>query len=320
MDDEEKLRLINRGGERFVGKPASAAVGLSADELHITKYLEGDTPRVVESPAGLVGRWELRTSAFRQDGRPHRLVVLSDLSRVLREEERQAWKRLIRVLSHEINNSLAPIHSIADSLRNILKNNAAGDGQEDDLTRGLSIISSRADALSRFMQSYARLARLPPPALKPLDVATWITRVTTLETRTPVQVAAGENIVIEADGDQLDQLLINLVDNAVDAALETGGGVDVSWRSANGNVEVFVQDEGPGVTETSNLFVPFYTTKKKGSGIGLSLCLQIAEAHGGSITLENREDRPGCRALLRLPLRSVTASHADTLSHESRGR
>jgi signal transduction histidine kinase len=152
------------------------------------------------------------------------------------------------------------------------------------------------------MASYARLARLPPPALKELDVGTWVTRVAALETRMLVVVSQGPDITIMADGDQLDQLLINLVDNAVDAAEETGGSVEVGWRKTNGDVEILIDDEGHGVTDTSNLFVPFYTTKAEGSGIGLALCLQIAEAHGGRIDLENRPDRSGCRARLRLPL------------------
>lgn len=307
FDDAGQLRLVNRGGERLLAKPAPSIRGLSADELGIADCLEGDTPRIVErSFPGGTGRWELRTSTFRQDGRPHRLVVLSDLSRVLREEERQAWKRLIRVLSHEINNSLAPIRSIADSLRSAVRRQPRDHETDEDLKQGLAIIESRSEALSRFMASYARLARLPAPSLKPLDVDTWVRRVAGLETRLQVKVVPGGEITILADGDQLDQLLINLIDNATDAALETRGGVEVGWRGANGHLEVTVQDEGPGITETSNLFVPFYTTKEKGSGIGLALCLQIAEAHGGTITLENRRDRHGCRACLRLPIRAAS--------------
>jgi signal transduction histidine kinase len=206
------------------------------------------------------------------------------------------------VLSHEINNSLAPIRSIADSLQAIVKREEHDSESDEDLKQGLSIIASRSDALSRFMASYARLARLPPPVLADLDVGTWIKRITALETRVRIDVSEGESIRILADGDQLDQLLINLVDNAVDAAEETGGGVSVRWVARNGSVEVIVEDEGPGVPDTSNLFVPFYTTKAKGSGIGLALCLQIAEGHGGTITLENRDDRTGCRARLCLPV------------------
>jgi signal transduction histidine kinase len=242
-------------------------------------------------------------------------LVLTDLSRLLREEERQSWKRLIRVLSHEINNSLAPIRSIADSLQAIVKREASDSESNEDLQQGLAIIASRSDALSRFMASYARLARLPPPVLAEMDVGTWINRVTALETRIQIEVSEGSQIKILADGDQLDQLLINLVDNAVDAAEETGGGVSVRWLAKNGAVEVIVEDEGPGLQETSNLFVPFYTTKSKGSGIGLALCLQIAEAHGGTITLENRGAGTGCRARLRLPV----AGPENSARHEDNG-
>ena len=302
FDSDGKLRLINRGGERLLAKPAPSIQGLSASELDIADCVEGVSPRIVERgfPGGS-GRWEIRTSMFRQDGRPHQLVVLSDLSRILREEERQAWKRLIRVLSHEINNSLAPIRSIADSLGRIVKQTHDDPENQQDLQNGLSIIASRSEALSRFMASYARLARLPAPVLEPLELRTWIERIVGLETRLPVQITQGPDVTVMADGDQLDQLLINLIDNSVDAALETGGAVEIGWRESSEHVEVTVRDEGPGVPDTSNLFVPFYTTKTKGSGIGLALCLQIAEAHHGTITVENRQDRTGCRADLRLP-------------------
>ena len=302
FDDTRTLRLVNRGGERLFAKSALSLVGLSVEDLGVQDCLEGNAPRIVERvfPGGS-GRWEVRTSTFRQDGRPHQLLVLTDLSRLLREEERQSWKRLIRVLSHEINNSLAPIRSIADSLQSIAKRESHDAESDDDLRQGLSIIASRSEALSRFMASYARLARLPPPVLAELDVGTWVKRITALETRLSISVSEGESIKILADSDQLDQLLINLVDNAVDAAEETGGGVEVGWRVKDGGVEIFVEDEGHGVPDTSNLFVPFYTTKTKGSGIGLAICLQIAEGHGGTITLENRAGRSGCLARLRLP-------------------
>ncbi len=302
FDDERMLRLVNRGGERLFAKSALSLLGLSVDDLEVDDCLEGGAPRIVERTfPGASGRWEVRTSTFRQGGRPHQLLVLTDLSRLLREEERQSWKRLIRVLSHEINNSLAPIRSIADSLQGIVKRAEHDAESDEDLQKGLSIIASRSEALSRFMASYARLARLPPPVLGELDVRTWITRVAALETRLEIAVSEGAAVTIMADGDQLDQLLINLVDNTEDAVEETGGDVEIGWRTTNGDVEVFVKDEGLGIPDSSNLFVPFYTTKAKGSGIGLALCLQIAEGHGGTITLENRADRVGTRALLRLP-------------------
>jgi signal transduction histidine kinase len=229
-------------------------------------------------------------------------VVLADLSRTLREEERQAWQRLVRVLSHEINNSLAPIHSTAGSLKTLVAREQRAADWEEDLERGLEVIGGRAEALIRFMQSYARLARLPPPNREPLSVGTWVRRVVRLETRLNVELIVGEDITISADGDQLDQLLINLLGNAVDAATETKGGVRVGWERKDRQLEVWVEDDGPGLPDTSNLFVPFFTTKPKGSGIGLVLSRQIAEAHGGTLNVVNRRDRKGCVARVRLPV------------------
>jgi signal transduction histidine kinase len=230
------------------------------------------------------------------------MVVLTDLSRALRQEERQAWQRLIRVLGHELNNSLAPIRSIAGSLADLLGRAPRPSDWEEDTRRGLAVIASRSESLSRFMDAYARLARLPQPKLQPLDIGVLLRRVAGLETRLGVQLAPGPGVTIQADGDQIEQLLINLVRNAADAALETGGGVRVGWKKNATHVDLFVQDEGPGLSNITNLFVPFFTTKPGGSGIGLVLSRQIAEAHGGALTVENRKDRSGCEALLRLPL------------------
>jgi two-component system nitrogen regulation sensor histidine kinase NtrY len=252
---------------------------------------------------GTGGRWELRRSTFRQGGVPMQLLVLADLRQALREEERQAWQRLVRVLSHEINNSLAPIRSIAGSLGALLARDPRPADADEDLQRGLTVIGGRAESLSRFMRSYARMARLPAPLLAPVRVQSWVDRVTQLEKRLSVQVVAGPAVTVLADGDQLDQLLINLVSNAVEAVAETGGGVRVEWSAGDGALEVRVVDEGPGLPTTANLFTPFFTTKRTGSGIGLALSRQIAEAHGGTLTLEDRADGVrGCVARLRVPL------------------
>ena len=208
----------------------------------------------------------------------------------------------MRVLSHEINNSLAPIRSIAGTLQSLLGRTPRPPDAEEDLKRGLQVIAGRSEALVRFMSAYARLARLPAPQRTPLDVGLWVRRIAALETRIPVEVEGGPPLRIAADGDQLDQLLINLVRNAADAAVETGGGVRVRWSSDNGTVAVQVEDDGPGLTSSSNLFVPFFTTKKQGSGIGLLLSRQIAEAHGGSLRLENRGDGRGAVATVVLPV------------------
>ncbi|MFN8651520.1 MAG: ATP-binding protein [Gemmatimonadales bacterium] len=299
FDDDGILRLVNRGGERLLGQPGERLLGRDAAVLGLAECLEGDSPRVLERGGTAASRWELRRSAFRQDGRPHQLVLLTDVSRTLQVEERQAWQRLIRVLSHEINNSLAPIRSLAGSLRNIL--DRGGPEAKTDLAEGLGIIGQRAESLGRFLSAYARLARLPRPTLRPTPVEPWVRRVAALETRLPVEVRPGPEVTLVADGDQLDQLLINLIRNAADAVAETKGGVRVFWRTVSDGAEVVVEDDGPGVVDTANLFVPFYTTKPGGSGVGLALSRQIAEAHGGRIRLENRKDARGCQAVLWLP-------------------
>jgi len=227
--------------------------------------------------------------------------VMTDLERTLRDEERQAWRRLVRVLSHEINNSLAPIKSITASVQELIAKTGAADWAAD-AQNGLAIVATRAESLRRFLASYARLARLPPPSLAEVDVETWVRHVAGLETRLHVTVRDGESMCVPADRDQLDQALINLVANAVDATLQTGGGVKAYWRREGRSVVVTVDDEGPGLADGGNLFVPFYTTKPDGSGIGLVLSQHIAENHGGSLTLENRDDGNGARARLSLPM------------------
>src|SRR4051812_11086391 len=310
FDEERELTFMNRAGARLIGQPVERALGRKAEDLGLDDYLEGEAPRVINTafPGG-VGRWEIRRSSFRQGGRPHELLVLSDLSQPLREEERQAFQRLIRVIGHEMNNSLAPIKSIAGSLGTIIDRDPPPADWRDDMQRGLAVIASRSESLSRFMNAYARLAKLPPPKLAPLDVASFVDRVVTLEKAHRIRVAQGPRLTIQGDGDQLEQLLINLIRNAVDAVRETGGDVTVGWHRLPGAVpptmELWVEDEGPGLANTGNLFVPFFTTKPGGSGIGLVLSRQIAEAHGGTLMLENRDDRTGCRATLRLPLQSA---------------
>jgi nitrogen fixation/metabolism regulation signal transduction histidine kinase len=303
FDHDHELKFVNRAGADLLARPAERLLGRTASELGFDDLLEGDTPRVLDAtfPAG-PGRWEIRRSSFRQGGRPHELLVLSDLSRVLREEERQAWQRLIRVIGHEMNNSLAPIKSIAGSLSGLVDREPAPPDWQDDLKRGLTVIASRSEALSRFMTAYARLARLPAPAPQPVDVATFVARVVGLEQRMAVGIVPGPAVTVHADSDQLEQLLINLVRNAVDAAAQTGGGARVGWHRHAGAFELWVEDEGPGLANTGNLFVPFFTTKPGGSGIGLVLCRQIAEAHRGTLVLENRAAGRGCRAVVRLPL------------------
>jgi two-component system nitrogen regulation sensor histidine kinase NtrY len=302
FDMDGTLVLVNRAGEHLIGRPAAELVGRRAEELRLVAYLSGDVPRLIEQPFGpSSGRLELRRSRFRREGRPHDLLVFADLSRALREEEQQAWQRIVRVLSHEINNSLTPIKSIAHSVKRMIAR--AGDvPRAADIQEALTLIETRSGALGRFLRAYAQLARLPRPQPRPFDLAPLVHRVVDLEDRSTIGIRAASDLRVSADPDQLEQLLINIVRNAVDATLERGGAVWIDWSAGpSGGVEIVVEDEGPGLPDTSNLFVPFFTTKPTGSGIGLALSRQIAEAHGGTLRLSNRQDRVGCRAVLSLP-------------------
>jgi two-component system nitrogen regulation sensor histidine kinase NtrY len=302
FDSGKRLVLVNRYGERLLGRDAAELIGRAADDLGLQGALTDSSAIQDLSFPGGAGRWEIRRTKFWQGGTPHELFALSDLSQPLREQERLAWRRLIRVIGHELNNSLAPIKSIAGSLESLLGRTPPPDDWRDDMQRGLAVIASRADALSRFTTAYARLARLPAPTRNVVDFGPLVRRVVTLESRLPISIDGSPDLTISADPDQIEQLLINLVRNAVDAALETGGGVQIGWTSQYHTLEVRIDDEGPGLQSTGNLFVPFFTTKSGGSGIGLVLSRQIAEGHGGSLMLENRPDRRGTRATLRLPL------------------
>ena len=302
FDPDRRLRLVNRAGENLLAQPIDKLLGRRADQLGLEPCFEvdQDEPLTLSFPGGS-GRWGVRRSTFREHGLPHELLVLTDLSRTLREEERRAWQRLVRVLGHEMNNSLAPIKSLAGSLETLLRREPMPRDWKDDAESGLKSIGARADSLSRFMQAYTRLAKLPPPQKEDVDLGELVQRVVNLEPRLKLQVVPGPKIRIHADAAQIEQLLINLVHNAVDAALETQGAVRMRWRDDDDCVEVIITDEGPGIMNPTNLFVPFFTTKPSGSGIGLTLSRQIAEAHGGTLTLANRTDRTGAEAVLRLP-------------------
>lgn len=322
FDADGVLRLVNRAGQELLAAPAEKILGRSAYEIGLGECVEGPPTGVLQSTSfpGGSGRWGMRRTQFREGGLPHEMVVVADLSEALREEEIKAWQRLVRVLGHELNNSLAPIKSIAGTLDSTLRRPADQrvEDWEDDMRDGLEIIGKRADGLGRFLNAYSRLAKLPKPQRSPCEVKPLVHQVVKLELRQPVEIAEGPEAIVSCDGAQIEQVLINLIKNAVDANLESHesedesldstegvpppGKVTLSWNTTDTHITFRIADEGPGIGKATSLFVPFFTTKQTGSGIGLVLCRQIAENHGGSIELENREDRTGCVAVLRLPL------------------
>jgi nitrogen fixation/metabolism regulation signal transduction histidine kinase len=312
FDSDQRLRLVNRAGERLLASTAERILGNTATELGLATCLAGASARTLDTAfPGATGRWGIRRTSFRQSGTTHQLIVIADLSRALREEERQAWQRLVRVLGHELNNSLTPVRSIAESLEMLLKRDPRPEDWEQDVRGGLRIILERSEALTRFMHDYARLSRLPQPNLRLIELEPIVRRVAGLETRRPIKMVPGPPVRVSADPDQIEQLLINLVRNAVDAVQETQGEVVMSWAVLGDSVEIVVEDEGPGISNSTNLFVPFFTTKSGGTGIGLALSRQIAEAHGGNLTLENRRSHDGCTARFTLPLRQNILSSCD---------
>ena len=317
FDPAEKVRLVNSAAEKLLQHPASELMGKAASDLGLRPTLTCENETPVNLRFTSETRWLVRRSLFRQNGLPHTLVVLSDVSRALREEERRAWQRLIRVIGHELNNSLAPIKSIAGSLSARVSEMNIDCEQRQDFQRGLGIIETRAASLNRFLQAYRQLAQMPPPVLRDCSIAELIRHVATLETRVIITVIPGPDLLLTADPDQLEQMLINLLRNAAEAVLlpnaSQGNGakhsaraaepkIVLAWRLAEEHLLLTIEDNGPGLMNPSNVFVPFYTTKPEGSGIGLVLSRQICEAHGGRLELENRSEGSGCVVKVTLPL------------------
>lgn len=303
-----RIHLVNRTAAALLGRSEERILHRHASEFGIEDLLEGPAADTITRTFGTIEkRWLLRRSWFRQHGIQHRLVVLSEASEALRAEEGVAWQRLVRVLSHEINNSLAPIKSIAYSLRRLPEIAVLPIADRSKLMHGLEVIGSRAESLNRFLQNYAELARRPVPDRHACEIEAVVRHVASLESRLPVTVRQGPHMKVTLDADQMKHALINIVKNAIEAVLATPhpepmqDAVDISWAVFGNDLEIMVRDRGIGLPVTENLFVPFFTTKPEGSGIGLIVCRQIVEKHGGQLTIRNRKDTPGCEVLLRIP-------------------
>lgn len=303
FDDRRCLRLANPAGHRLLGAEDRRLFHLSAAELGLEQWLSGPPVRVLSHAfPSKSGRFEVRHTLLRSGGHGGHLLVINDVSRVLREEERQAWQRLLRVLGHEVNNSLAPISSMAGTLSTLARREPLPSDWREDFHSGMEVIADRAASLGRFLAGCSRLAGLPPPNVRTLDLYELAERLVRLEQRLPVHLDSTDHVLVQADPDQLAQALINLLRNAVEATQAGGGGgVRLRWRHADAQLCIEVEDDGPGPPDTGNLFTPFFSTKADGAGIGLALARHIAEAHGGGLTLAARVDARGALACLWLP-------------------
>lgn len=299
FDDTACIRWWNQAAQQLFG--AKLVANTPASELGMGDWLSGAPERAVLLPGpGSTGSWELRRGAFRQGGKRYAFLVLASLRRARREEERAAWQRLLRVIGHEVNNTLAPIQSLAGTCGAMLESDALH--AAPDVQRSLEVIERRSESLRRFIGEFARLARLPTPKPVPTSLSEHVRRVVALDTRCPIHVAAQTDLTVLADGPLLEQALVNLIQNAVDAALVNAGSVHVDWTEEGDQAVLRIIDDGPGITNPDNLFVPLFSTKPGGSGIGLVLARNIIEAHRGDLTLGNRSHQAGCIARLALPL------------------
>jgi nitrogen fixation/metabolism regulation signal transduction histidine kinase len=316
FEQDQRLRMVNPAGEHLLGQAATDLIGQQAEALGLAPLFALPSGSLhARGFRGQAGRWQVSHAALRSRSQSGRLLVIQPMERALREEEAQAFRRLLRVLSHEINNSLAPIASMADTLQRLLPEVGMPIGAEDrqDVVDGLRLVEQRSGALQRFLGGYARLARLPPPVIVPVRLDDHLRRVRKLIASERVQLRPSPPLLVMADADQLEQVLINLLRNALEADA-SGAQVEVLCVQDGQGVRIDIVDQGPGLPTSDNLFVPFFTTKPGGSGIGLVLSRQIIESQHGSLRLQPRDDAPGSVASICLPVAPAVA-HAQGAAH-----
>lgn len=301
IDSEQIIQLVNPRAALLASLPAADLIDRVITDTPFATLAYTPEPTLIEHEfPGASGHWQISWQEYRYGARPGKLLFITDLKQALSEQEARAWQSLIRVITHEINNSLTPISSISQTLVSRLTMQEVP-RQDADFLKGLGMIGQRSDDLTRFIAEYARIARLPEPQKRPFNLTALLAKLEKLYEKQVIFV--GDNtsdVQVTADPTLIEQLLINLIKNSLEAATGSGAPVELTIHKGESTVQVQVLDRGSGLANPANLFVPFYTTKAKGSGIGLVLCRQIAHAHGGRLVLENRKAEAGAVATLEL--------------------
>ena len=310
ISDENKIRFMNPAAKKLLQIDQKNSEIALLKQLEVVSSFTSGCQQVVELSLGHQhGRFNVYVEEFRESGLQHKLLFITDVRTLLRSEESKAWQSLVRVISHEINNSLTPIASISQTLSRLLsrQHDAIGIHNQEynkDLREGLSIITERAKGLSQFVNSYKQLAKLPEPQKSSVSIRNLFHAVSNLFKDQIIQIEPAGDVQLFIDPVQLEQVFINLIKNSLEAMSQTNsqGVVFVSWQLAEPFLKLSIMDQGCGISNLGNLFVPFYSTKKQGSGIGLVLCRQIIEAHHGHLTITNNVGAQGCCVSIELPL------------------
>ena len=298
FDGQDNVKLANKAAIKLMGLSQDNIVGVSAYDLGLAELIAEKGSQVIEHQfsAGK-GRWQVRCDGYIDEGVERKLLFIHDVKQVLRDEELKAWKNIMRVISHEVNNSLYPVSSLSQTLLTVVNQTPRESDWLEDVNQGLNIIIQRSERLNEFIKRYAKVAKLPLPNKQPVEVTPVIERACRLFEREQVQIQTNnDDRVLFIDPAMFEQVLINLIKNGIEA----GSKVQISWQQENDNFILSICDDGPGIEKASNLFVPFYSTKPNGSGIGLVLSRQIIEAHSGDLSLINRAEG-GCCAQISLP-------------------
>ena len=312
FDNHFNLVMVNAYGAKLYGRSESDLLGNSIADLELTfaQFSAHSSSHEHQFPKQK-SRWLVKNSGYRQHGLAHQIILLADIGENLRAEELVAWQKLIRILSHEINNAMTPLKTTAGSMNRILKKDALPQNWRENFLEGIQIIDQRVDNLTRLVSSYAQVSRLPQPNKKQFSLKPLLLRVQASfqPQNIQLQLASELDIELKADAAQLEQVLINLLKNSLEANKANGkndADTETVLIHAKANAEqltMTLRDNGAGIENLDNLFIPYFTTKVTGNGIGLFVSRQIIEAHGGSIDLRNRKDHQGCIATICLPLK-----------------